>query len=88
MKEEKFLHTRELPHRQGQGRESFRTSEGNATTDAQKAERRDFSPEIAAEQHIPAEKRLTGPRGREKGLGTQAQASRVGPPGEDQGWLL
>ena len=65
MKEEKFLHTRKLPHRQGQGRESLRTSEGNATTDAQKAERREFSPEIAAEQHVPAEKRLTGPRSRE-----------------------
>ena len=86
MKKEKFLHNRELPHRRGHGRESLRTSEGSATTGAQKAEWREFSPEIAAaaEQHIPAEKRLTQPRGR-VGAGYSGSGFKGWTPGRGPG---
>ena len=37
---------------------SFKTSEGKAATVAQKAKRREFTTEMVAEQHFPAEERL------------------------------
>ena len=49
-----------LTGRDGQG--SFRTLEGNsAATDAQKAKQREFTTEIIADQHFPAEKWFAHP---------------------------
>ena len=62
---ETLLQTQELPPRRGRGRGGFRGSEGSAAAGAQQAEGRELSPETAAEQPVPAEKRLTRPRGRE-----------------------
>ena len=42
----------------GGGRESFGTSKGSSTTGAQKAKQREFTTEIAAEQHFPDKKWL------------------------------
>lgn len=84
VKKEKFLHNRDLTHRRDTGEGASETSEGSATTGAQKAEWREFSPESST---IPAGEVYTASRQR-VGAGYSGSGFKGRTPGEDQGWLL